>query len=89
MTIADEQLRSIYERWERLEADKKAVSEDLKELFAEARGNGFDGKALRLAFRTLAKTEGETETDRATRETAELYMAAIEVSRTYNAREAA
>jgi uncharacterized protein (UPF0335 family) len=89
MSIANEQLRSIYQRWERLEVDKKAISDDLKELFGEARGNGFDGKALRLAFRTLAKTEGETEADKATREMAELYVDSIKGSPAHNAREAA
>jgi uncharacterized protein (UPF0335 family) len=77
VTDPNAQLRSIRERWERLEEDKKAIGDDLKELFAEAKSNGFDPKALRLAFRTLAKDENETEADKATRETAELYMAAI------------
>lgn len=48
---AVQQLRSVYDRWLRLEEDKAALGEDLKELFAEARGNGFDAKALRVAFR--------------------------------------
>lgn len=77
MTDPSAHLRSIRERWERLEEDKKAIADDLKELFAEAKSNGFDPKALRLAFRTLAKDENETEADKATRETAELYMAAL------------
>ena len=47
-----DQLRSIYSRWQNLEADKAAISEDLKELFAEAKSNGYNTKALREAFRT-------------------------------------
>jgi uncharacterized protein (UPF0335 family) len=53
-----DQLRSIYARWQNLEADKAAISEDLKELFAEAKGNGYDAKALRIAFRLKAAAEG-------------------------------
>lgn len=45
------QLRSYFERWQRLEADKKAVADDLKELFAEMKGSGFDAKVARKAFR--------------------------------------
>ena len=83
------QLRSIHERWERLEADKKAISDDLKELFAEAKSSGFDAKALRLAFRTLAKDEAETESERTTREMAEVYMASLLSPLAHDAREAA
>lgn len=50
-TIADDLIRSYFERWERLEEEKKTISDDLKELFAEARGNGLDTKALRAVFR--------------------------------------
>lgn len=41
------QLRAFVERAEKLNEEKKAVGEDLKELFAEARGVGFDAKILR------------------------------------------
>ena len=54
--IAGDQLRSIIERIERLEEDKKAIAEDIKEVFAEAKGNGFDVKALRQIIR-LRKVE--------------------------------
>lgn len=46
-----DQLRSLYDRWSRLEEAKTEISEDLKELFAEAKSNGYDTKALRAAFR--------------------------------------
>jgi uncharacterized protein (UPF0335 family) len=42
-----QQLTSIIERIERLEEDKKAVAEDIKEVYAEAKANGFDVKVLR------------------------------------------
>ncbi len=52
-SVADDALRSAYERWERLEAEKAAISTDLKELFAELKGNGFAPKALRESFRRV------------------------------------
>lgn len=44
---AKEQLRAIIERVERLEEEKKATSDDIRDVYAEAKGNGFDAKALR------------------------------------------
>ena len=46
-TVAAEQLRSIIERIERLEEEKKEVADAIKEVFAEARGNGYDVKCIR------------------------------------------
>jgi len=45
--MGNEQLRSIVERIERLEDEKKAITEDISEVYAEARGNGYDVKVLR------------------------------------------
>ena len=45
--IAGEQLRSIIERIERLEEEKAALAADIRDIYAEAKGNGFDNKALR------------------------------------------
>ena len=45
--IAGEQLRSFIERIERLEEERKTLAEDIKEVFAEAKGNGFDTKIMR------------------------------------------
>jgi uncharacterized protein (UPF0335 family) len=45
--IAGERLRSIVERIERLEEEKKALSSDIKDIFAEAKSAGFDVKVLR------------------------------------------
>ncbi len=44
---AKDQLRIFVERIERLEEEKKALSDDLKEVYAEAKSTGFDTKALR------------------------------------------
>jgi uncharacterized protein (UPF0335 family) len=46
-TSAKDQLRAFVSRIERLEEEKAALSADLKEVYAEAKGNGFDVKALR------------------------------------------
>lgn len=45
--IAGDRLKSFIERIERLEEEKKALAEDIKEVFAEAKGNGFDIKIMR------------------------------------------
>jgi len=50
-TSAKDQLRTIIARVERLEEEKAALSADLKEVYAEAKGNGFDVKALRAVIR--------------------------------------
>jgi uncharacterized protein (UPF0335 family) len=49
--IAGERLRSFIERIERLEEEKRALSGDIKEVFAEAKGNGFDTKIMRQLIR--------------------------------------
>ena len=73
-----DQLRSIYARWQNLEADKAAISEDLKELFAEAKSNGYEPKALRIAFRLKAKAEGPEAAEAAeTAALVETYIAAL------------
>jgi uncharacterized protein (UPF0335 family) len=49
--FAKDQLRSIVERVEKLEEEKKAISDDIRDVFAEAKVNGFDVKALRAIVR--------------------------------------
>lgn len=49
--IAADQLRSIIERIERLEEDKKAIADDIKEVFAEAKAHGYDTKTLRQVLK--------------------------------------
>lgn len=48
---ARDQLKTIVERIERLEEEKAALASDIKEVYAEAKGNGFDTKALRSVVR--------------------------------------
>jgi uncharacterized protein (UPF0335 family) len=49
--IAGERLRSFIERIERLEEERRALSADIKEVYAEAKGNGFDTKIMRQLIR--------------------------------------
>ena len=59
--IAVGQLRSIVERIERLEEEKKAIADDIKDVYGEAKGNGFDTKALRQIIRLRKQDAGERE----------------------------
>jgi uncharacterized protein (UPF0335 family) len=54
-SVAQDQLRSFVERAERMNEEKAAINEDLKEIFAEARGNGFDVKVLKAIISDRAK----------------------------------
>ncbi|MCB1437809.1 MAG: DUF2312 domain-containing protein [Rhodobiaceae bacterium] len=49
--FAREQLRALVERIERLEEEKAALAGDIREVFAEAKGHGFDVKSLRQVIR--------------------------------------
>jgi uncharacterized protein (UPF0335 family) len=49
--FAKDQLKAFIERIERLEEEKKAIADDIKDVYAEAKGNGFDTKALRTVIR--------------------------------------
>jgi uncharacterized protein (UPF0335 family) len=54
--ISGQVLRQFIERIERLEEEKKALAEDIKEVFAEAKSNGFDVKIMRKVI-SLRKIE--------------------------------
>jgi hypothetical protein len=47
MKFGKEQLKTFIERVERLEEEKKAITDDIRDVYAEAKGSGFDVKALR------------------------------------------
>ena len=49
--FAKDQLKAIIERVERLEEEKKALADDIKDVYAEAKANGFEVKALRTIVR--------------------------------------
>jgi len=49
--FAKDQLKAFVERIERLEEEKKATSDDIRDVYAEAKGTGFDTRALRTIVR--------------------------------------
>ena len=73
-TVSAGQLRAIVERIERLEEEKKEVSGQIKEVYAEAKGNGFDAKTLRKIVALRKKKPEERSEEEAM---LELYMSAL------------
>jgi uncharacterized protein (UPF0335 family) len=67
-------LKSIIERVERLEEDKAAIMGDIKEVYAEAKGEGFDVKVLRKIVKLRAQDKARRQEEEAL---LELYVAAI------------
>ncbi|MDP3327170.1 DUF2312 domain-containing protein [Parvibaculum sp.] len=67
-------LRSIVERIERLEEEKSALANDIKEVYAEAKGNGFDTKSLRQVIRIRKQDKAERQEAEAI---LELYLSAL------------
>ena len=59
--IAADRLRSIIERVERLEEEKKALSSDVKDIMAEAKSAGFDVKVIRQVIRIRKQEPAEVE----------------------------
>jgi uncharacterized protein (UPF0335 family) len=59
--VAVDQLKSIIARVEKLEEEKKGISDDIKDVFAEAKGNGFDVKAIRSIIRIRKMDASERE----------------------------
>ena len=58
-TFAEGQLKSIVERIERLEEEKRTIAADIKEVYAEAKGNGYDIKVLRKVISLRKKEPAE------------------------------
>lgn len=60
-TVAGDQLRAFVERVEKLEEEKKVIADDIKDVYAEAKGNGFDVKAMRkiVSLRKMKPHERE------------------------------
>ena len=73
-TSAQTQLKTIIERIERLEEDKAGIMGDLKEVFAEAKGNGFDVKTLRKVIRIRKQDRAKRQEEEAL---LDLYLSAI------------
>lgn len=64
-TVAAGQLRAFIERIERLEEEKKTISDDIKEVYAEMKGTGFDTKAVRTIVRLRKKDQAERQEEEA------------------------
>jgi uncharacterized protein (UPF0335 family) len=75
--VAADELRAFIERIERMEEEKRAIAADIKEIFAEAKGRGYDTKAIRTLVRLRAQDANERQEAEAI---LELYMQAIGMS---------
>ncbi|WP_011582679.1 MULTISPECIES: DUF2312 domain-containing protein [Chelativorans] len=73
-TVAAGQLRAFIERIERLEEEKQTISDDIKDVYAEMKGNGFDVKAVRAIVRLRKKDQAERQEEEAI---LDLYKAAL------------
>jgi uncharacterized protein (UPF0335 family) len=67
--FAKDQLKAFVERVERLEEEKKAIAEDIRDVYAEAKGNGFDVKTLRVVVRLRKQDVNERKEQEAILET--------------------
>jgi len=73
-SVAQDQLRALIERIEHLEEEKAAISGDIKEVYAEAKGNGFDTKVIRQ----IIKIRKQDKSERIEQEAIlDLYMSAL------------
>ena len=73
-SAAQGRLRTIIERVERLEEDKAAVMADMKEVFAEAKGEGYDVKILRKVIRIRKQDKAKRQEEDAI---LDLYLSAL------------
>jgi uncharacterized protein (UPF0335 family) len=72
--FARDQLKAFIERIERLEEEKKTIADDIRDVYTEAKGNGFDVKALRAIVRMRKQDEDERKEHESILET---YMVAL------------
>jgi uncharacterized protein (UPF0335 family) len=72
--FAKDQLKAFVERVERLQEEKKAIADDIRDVYAEAKGNGFDVKTLRVVVRLRKQDLNERKEQEAILET---YMHAL------------
>ena len=73
-SVAAGQLKAIIERIERLEEEKKEVAEQIKEVYAEAKANGFDAKTLRKVVSLRKKSAEDRQEEEAM---LDLYLSAL------------
>ncbi|WP_445191431.1 DUF2312 domain-containing protein [Sphingomonas sp. Tas61C01] len=72
--VAADELRLLIERAERLEEEKKGIAEDIKDVMAEAKGRGYDPKAIRKILSIRKKKKEEYQEEEAI---LEVYMQAL------------
>jgi uncharacterized protein (UPF0335 family) len=72
--VAAGQLRALIERIERLEEEKQTIAADIREVYAEAKGNGFDTKVMRQVVRLRKQEVAERQEQEAI---LDLYMHAL------------
>jgi len=72
--VSGARLKSFLERIERLEEEKKALSEDIRDVYAEAKGTGFEPKIMR---KIISLRKANVEKRREEQELLDLYMSAI------------
>jgi uncharacterized protein (UPF0335 family) len=85
MTVAKMQLKSIVERIERLEEERKTLASDIREVLSEAKANGFDTKIIKKIVAMRKKEASEREEEQAM---TEVYMAALGMLPLFDAAEA-
>lgn len=73
-TVAADQLRLLIERAERLEEEKKGIADDIKDVMAEAKSQGYDTKAIKKIMQIRKKKKEDFQHEEAVLET---YMAAL------------
>jgi uncharacterized protein (UPF0335 family) len=73
-SVAADELKAIIERIERLEEEKASLASDIKDVYAEAKANGFDTKVLRKIVALRKKDHAERKEEEAIME---LYLEAL------------
>lgn len=73
-TVNAQHLRQFIERIERMHEEKQAIADDIKEIYAEAKGNGFDPKIIRQIVQERKMDPDKREEERALRD---LYLRAL------------
>jgi uncharacterized protein (UPF0335 family) len=72
--VAADELRLLIERAERLEEEKKGIADDIKDVMAEAKGRGYDAKAIRKIMSIRKKKKEEYQEEQSI---LEVYMQAL------------
>jgi len=84
--VAQDQLRAFVERLERMHEERKAIADDIRDIYAEAKGNGFDVPTLK----TVLKIRSQDHAERMEREALlDLYLGALGMVSHVHVREAA